>query len=381
MGSPKLTGLIGSGLIGADPFGPKAWSGSSAYFFRKCNEFGILDVVLGFEAAPARRAALMLKNFSFSRKTWRDRFYLDTAYYEALTKAALKRIRDCESDSDLLQIGGIYNIAQNVHQKVKCYSYHDGNLAQVIKSPYKPKSIPTAVFEKALNYESNVYRALDKIFTMSEYLRKSFIEDFGIADEKVITIGAGVNLDEIPNLHDKNYEKKNLFFLGVDFERKGGWQLIRAFKRVRSVFPETKLHIVGPPSLNIGAEFSEGIVFHGFLSRKNPVQKHQFETIVHESSLFVMPSLYEPFGIAPLETMLYQLPCVLTDRWAFPEMVRPGYNGELVAVGDVEDLAERVIHLLKDPVSLRTMGRNAREFVLSNYTWDHVVRRLVAAVS
>jgi glycosyltransferase involved in cell wall biosynthesis len=106
----------------------------------------------------------------------------------------------------------------------------------------------------------------------------------------------------------------------------------------------------------------------------------ELESLFRDCTLFVLPSLYEPFGIAPLEAMLYQLPCLVTDAWALRETVIPGFNGDLVAKGSVEGLAEKLLQLLSKPEALATMGRQGRERVLRDYTWSAVVDRMSAAI-
>jgi alpha-maltose-1-phosphate synthase len=78
--------------------------------------------------------------------------------------------------------------------------------------------------------------------------------------------------------------------------------------------------------------------------------------------------------------MFYQLPCVLTNDWAFRECVTPGVNGELVEKGSVEDLAGKMIRLLSDPARLAVMGEQARERVVTRYTWEAVVGRMSTVV-
>ena len=381
MTKKKLIGVMGSGMIGRDPFGEKSWSGSSKYFFSTCVKFGILERAIGVEVAQYLKLPLMLRDFSFDRVNWRQKFYLDTWYYDALTKTICKQLGPDYFNSNILQIGGIYNIPEFVKGECECYSYHDGNLAQVLKSPYWPKAISKTRVSKALNYERNVYQNMDKIFTMSEYLRKSFMDDFDVPEDKVRNIGAGINLDTIPDVKGKDYEKKNILFIGVDFYRKGGIQLLQAFRIVREAFPRARLHIMGPKNLEISNGLASGIEFHGFISKKNSVQKQLFDAVLQDSSIFVMPSLYEPFGIAPLEAMVHEIPCILSNNWAFPEMVRPGINGELVECGDVDELADKIKLLLGNPDLLNSMGKAGRNIVLENFTWDRVVGKLIKEVS
>lgn len=211
---------------------------------------------------------------------------------------------------------------------------------------------------------------------MSEYLRASFIEDFGVAEARVSTIGCGVNLREIPDIVGKDYERKEILFIGVDFYRKGGGDVLKAFRIVRQKYPSALLHLVGPRTLRIERQESDGVVFHGYLSKAVPEEKRKLFEIFHSSSVFVMPSHYEPFGIAPLEAMAHDIPCLLTNAWAFPEMVTPGENGDLVECGQVVELGEKMVEMLGSPDKLCSMGKAGRRKVLGRYTWPAVVRRL-----
>ncbi|MCI0591225.1 MAG: glycosyltransferase family 4 protein [Gammaproteobacteria bacterium] len=372
----KLIGVMGSGLIGTNPYEENAWSGSSRYFFEECRRQGILHRAFGVEVENVYRFPLILSNFSFNRDLWRHKFYLDTRYYEFLSTRIVGGLTPQDENYALLQIGGIYNLKPLLNAAGPVFSYHDGNLAQAIRNPNFPRKLSRSHVQRAFDYEKRVYQNVDMIFTMSEYLRESFLNDFGIEDRKVKTIGAGINLDSVPEVLKKDYDNENLLFIGADFERKGGMVLLRAFRKVRSVCPAAKLHIVGPRKLAIPSDLSHGVVYQGFLSKNDPIEKRMFAKIMNDSSLFVMPSLYEPFGIAPLEAMAYQIPVILTDGWAFPEMVQPGFNGELVRFGDADDLAEKIISLLKKPSLLETMGKAGRELVLKRFTWQNVVDNL-----
>ena len=88
-----------------------------------------------------------------------------------------------------------------------------------------------------------------------------------------------------------------------------------------------------------------------------------------------MPSLYEPFGIAPLEAMIHQVPCLVTNGWGLKETVVEGQTGGLVECGSVDDLTEKLVHFLKDPDRLRKMGELGRARALE-FTWEKVVGRM-----
>jgi len=382
MPTKQLVGIIGSRMIGTDPFHERSWSGSSHRFFAECLRKDILYRAIGVEAPAIKRWTAMLRNFSPNRSTWSLAYHLDTDYYEALTKAIHVSLQSEDYSRDFLQIGGIYNVPSIVNGRSKCFSYHDGNLAQMAQSPYFPKGFSRKKLKLALAYEREVYAGMDLIFTMSEYLRRSFVEDFGVPESKVVTIGGGVNLTEIPEVrHEKDYTTQQILFVGVEFHRKGGPQLLEAFGRVRAARPGATLHIVGPHHLEDVGKLGDGVIFHGFLDRKDPTQGAILRRLFSDAVLFVMPSLYEPFGIAPLEAMTYQVPCILTNRWAFPEMLEPGVSGELVEPEDHEGLTDRTMYLLDRPDLMRKYGAISRERVLQKYTWGSVVSNLRNALA
>jgi glycosyltransferase involved in cell wall biosynthesis len=373
---------MGSGLIGDDPYHEASWSGSSQHFFRECSAQGILQRAFGVEVNEVLRRTLMLRNFSADRGLWRRKFYLDITYYDLLARKITGGLRDEDRDCDVLQIGGIYNLRPLLSSDRRLFSYHDANFAQALSSPEFPREISPKRIARVMKYERDVYDGIDVIFTMSDYLRSTFIESFGVAPSRVKTIGAGINFESLPEVTaHKTYDTKKLLFIGANFQRKGGPQLLQAFQQVRTAHPSAELYIVGPRNLTLPAEVSAGVVYVGFLSKKDPAQMRRLAEILATASLFVMPSLYEPFGIAPLEAMAHGIPAVLTNAWAFPEMVTPGVNGELVKVGDAGDLAEKLIALLNDPSRLAAMGAAGRAIVESRFTWPVVVGRLKAELN
>jgi glycosyltransferase involved in cell wall biosynthesis len=378
----KFVGIIGSGQIGLTPFDRQSWSGSSRFFFRECERQGLLSRAFGVEVPRLKRYAFMALNYSPNGRRWRTRYYMDPRYREALTKIVRTRLLPDDFDHSFLQIGAMYDVPGLVNGRCPCFSYHDGNMAQSLRSPYAVKGLNAESVRRGLEFEKRVYRGLTRIFTMSEYLRQSFIDDFDVPPARVQCVGAGVNLERLPERpQDKMFDTKAVLFIGVDFARKGGWQLLRAFKTVRKRHPDARLHIVGPRELAIPAELSDGVEHHGFLRKTDATDRSRLEELFRRCSLFVMPSLYEPFGIAPLEAMAHQLPCVVTNGWALREIVTPGCNGELVDVGDEDSLASTIIGLLSSPDTLGRLGENGRQRVVADYTWEKVVTRLKAGIA
>jgi starch synthase len=368
----KLTVFCG-GSVGADPYSPKTWSGSCLSLLNAMDGAGILDQAVGIRVAPPLNSLLLARNFSRNRAVWRAHYYFDPAFRRALTRAA-KTVP--VSGSHLLQIGHMFSLPAAFPGK-KCISYHDGNLSELINSGFGLNGISRQRIDQALRYEEETAAQMSAILTFSEYLRQSFISNYRIPAERVHNVGGGINLTDLPPANPgKDYSLPRILFVGTDFVRKGGPQLLEAFRIVRQALPNAELHIAGPENLK---DLSPGVISHGRLSKADPTQKSKLESLFRDCSLFVIPSLYEPFGIAPLEAMLYQVPCLVTDAWALREEVRPGLNGELVTKGSVSDLSTKILAMLSNPARLADMGRRGRELILREYTWSAVAQRMTTA--
>lgn len=141
--------------------------------------------------------------------------------------------------------------------------------------------------------------------------------------------------------------------------------LLGAYSLIKASHPGASLGIVGEGPLEgelkrIAAEQDlSDVTFHGFLSGQALIDMYC------AASCFVLPSIYEPFGVVVLEAMAAGLPVVVSDRVGSAEdFVLAGKNGFVFSAGDSRELAAAVDRSLQDGAD---MGLSAREVVLR---WD-----------
>src|SRR5688572_4958485 len=177
-------------VMDEDPFSELTWSGSSKYLFDELNRQGVLHKAVSAEVSPATRKIIQILNYHPDMKKWKFKFHLDTRLYSRMTRAALSQLsgEDLKSIDATLQVGAWYDMT-SVTDRLHA-SYHDGNLAALLSSPFGHPDIARSHITRTLSYERTLYAKLDVIFPMSNWLADSFHYDFGVPYDKLVPVGA-----------------------------------------------------------------------------------------------------------------------------------------------------------------------------------------------
>lgn len=355
-----------------DPRHRDTWSGIPAQLlpaFEKST--GVTINAVDVESGKLTDLMSKVMNFSPTRERWAARHHYGPFLVGVRSRRATAEM--ARHSGPTLQFGAQFLTTGSTDQ---LYLYCDANVLYGARSPYPKRSDYLTEREVAVmvDRERQVYAAARTIFVFSEALKRSFINDFGISPDKVIVVGAGVNLD-LPDPKDlKNGPQLDspptILFVGREYERKGGPDLVKAFKSVRAQIPDARLQIAGC-RINIS---DPGVEVIGPIER-TPEGRAVLAKLYRSADIFCMPSLYEPFGIVFAEAMMFGLPCVGTNQNAMPEVIAEG-TGWLVPPGDVAALASTLVDALRERRRLFEMGRTARERALALFTWPHVAARM-----
>lgn len=219
--------------------------------------------------------------------------------------------------------------------------------------------------------ERELYQDSTAIFVMSNHVRRSLIEDYDVDPKRCIMIGAGCNVSpDGYDLANRKKSKKEILFVGKQWERKGGPVLLEAFKFVLEKHPDAKLKILGcSPKVDI-----PNVEVLGFLPHEE-VKRHFLS-----AGVFCMPTRREPFGIVYLEAMAFGVPIVATDLGALPDLVDNGHNGVLVPVDDPDELTRGICRVLEDDeFAFRCKVEGVRK-IKEFYSWDLVAARMRAEI-
>jgi glycosyltransferase involved in cell wall biosynthesis len=174
-------------------------------------------------------------------------------------------------------------------------------------------------------------------------------------------------------------------FVGGDFERKGGFELVEAFEMVHRERPTARLLLMGsdPAARNPDREVHSwvsasrrqraletlaGLEARGVARTAAWAGRDALDESFSSADAFVMPTHAEGFGFTNVEAMSFGLPVITSTAGPARELVADGRTGVLVPPGDVEALREAMVKMVDDRAGGRAMGAAGREEYLARFT-------------
>lgn len=234
---------------------------------------------------------------------------------------------------------------------------------------------------RALAAERAIAQACDGVFTVADYVRDDWIAQYGLAPDKVVGIGTGLGGHLGLDGHIKDYARGHLLYVGKHgFDTKGGPLLLAGFDRALRTRPDLRLVIIADAADPTLAPHLPAI-------RANPaIDFHQtgtpdFVDLVRGAALYASPAAVEPWGLIYLEALMVETPVLGLNRSAMAQLTDGGRVGFLVDEETPDAVGAAIVDAMSDPERLARMGREGRQFVEANFTWDRTVRTILDTLS
>ncbi len=259
-----------------------------------------------------------------------------------------------------------------------------GKRPRVVSSKHNDDQFRLGRTQRALNHQ--LWRMTDKGIAISEAVRRFSIEVEGAAPEKIETIHYGLKpLTGDPLARRKAArEKLNLapeaVVIGVTcrlVEQKGLVYGLEAFAQAAQNRPEAQLIITGDGPLRASLEAQAKDL--GIESKTRFLGwREDAAEIMAAYDIFLMPSLWEGFGLVLLEAMAQSVPVIASRVSAIPEIVAEGETGLLAAPRDGEALAAHLALLIEDAPLRRHFGMLGQERLETHFSAPEMIRRTAA---
>ncbi len=214
----------------------------------------------------------------------------------------------------------------------------------------------------------------DKVICVSYLTRGIALNRYGVNPEKVEVVynavdlpdGKAVGTDPIAR------DEKIVLFLGRITMQKGPEYFLQAAKKVLGKFKKVRFVIAGSgdlisQSVSLAAELGIGkhVAFTGFL-RGDDVGR-----IFRMADLYVMPSVSEPFGIAPLEAISHNVPVIISNQSGVSEVLTHVLK---VDFWDIDDMANKIVAVLRHPPLQRVL-RQQGQIELRKLSWKDSAKK------
>lgn len=219
----------------------------------------------------------------------------------------------------------------------------------------------------------------------NSYVTRTELVNLGINPDNIPVIYPGLDISVESLASSKHFMgEPKILFVGSVEKRKGVLTLIESLTYLSDeVF---RLDIIGNTSSQPdyvvkckeaakSSPTSDCIHFHGRVSDS------RLEQYYREATLFVLPSLWEGFGIVIAEAMVYKLPIICSKIPVFEELIIDKEDGILVPPNDSEQLGLTIKKMLNNKDFLKTLSENAYNKSKMFHSWKYVSQKIWEVIS
>ncbi len=228
-----------------------------------------------------------------------------------------------------------------------------------------------------LGMQKRVSRSFRRIITVSECARNDISTDFRIPRHRFAVVPNGINTELFYPIPEIEREKHRIIVTNsADTPLKGLYHLLRAVAKISAARP-VGLTVIGKPKENGGVERLVAELGIGRLVRfTGRVSNEEFVREYARSTVAVVPSIYEGFGLPAGEAMACGIPVISTSGGALPEVV--GQAGMIVPPKDPDALAAAIVRIFDNPELARQLGQRGYQRVHSHFTWEKAAEQTVS---
>ena len=234
-------------------------------------------------------------------------------------------------------------------------------------------SINKAVYD----LEKEGFEKAQKVIAVSGYTKKIVSEQYGISAEKISVVHNGVNYEEYQTTSNslsalKQNGHKIVLFAGRITLQKGPDYFVKLAQKVSTYNPHVIFLVVGSGDMQrrmmeevAALGLSDKIIFTGFL------RGEELTNVYKIADVYVMPSVSEPFGITPLESLACGTPVLISKQSGVSEVLRHALRADF---WDVDEMTNKIVSVLEHPSLHAALAENGRE-ESRRQTWNEAAKK------
>jgi glycosyltransferase involved in cell wall biosynthesis len=226
-----------------------------------------------------------------------------------------------------------------------------------------------------LGMQGRVSRRLSHIITVSEASKVDIGKAFSIPSHRFRVVANGINTDIFhPVQGAKRLDNEIMVTNSADTPLKGLRFLIEAVANIRRTRP-VHLTVIGKPKEDgVIEKLVKSLGAQDYITFTGRIEDSEFADYYSRTTIAVVPSIYEGFGLPAGEAMACRVPVISTTGGALPEVV--GDAGVLVPPGNAKALEDAIIDLLDHHEKRERLAEAGFRRVKENFTWINTARQV-----
>lgn len=217
----------------------------------------------------------------------------------------------------------------------------------------------------------------DRIIAVSSFTKNKIIKYYGINPDKIKVVHNAIEFQDyiVNEMHDLKKSKKIVLFLGRLTLQKGPDYFVDTARKVVDHYPNVAFLVVGSGDMEnaiirkvASMGLADKFIFTGWFKKESDIQK-----AYQMADMFIMPSVSEPFGLVPLESIHSGTPALISHQSGVSEVVTNCLKSDF---WDTDDMANKIVAVLRHRALHNTLKENGKREV-DKMTWDTPAKRCV----
>jgi mannosylfructose-phosphate synthase len=245
-------------------------------------------------------------------------------------------------------------------------------------------------FKHRLAEELRIFTSVTAQSVTTQLQKEKLDTLYGFKADNVVVISPGVDVHSfsLPKPGAKKAAKdlpdRYVFCLSRIDANKGHDLLLHAFDIVQKRIPDIHLIIGGGSPNPQERELAVLSTMKEIISQKGLngkaqilgyIPDHALVSLYQQAELFVLPSIFEPFGMTALEAMACGRPVVASKFGGIRNVIKTGHNGLLVDPSDAEEFANAMMALLNDKELVEKLGAEGYRTIQELFSWEAIAKK------
>jgi len=232
--------------------------------------------------------------------------------------------------------------------------------------------------EKMLFDRKKELEGADMCIAASTFTKKTLVEN-GMDAGKVVVVPYGVNIDRYTYIQGEIKDEVTFAFVGSYTFRKGINYLLEAATELKKRGYKFRIKMTGRDKAGFIEKFKIQYPLDNVEYFSN-ISHEELITMLHQSDVFVFPSLCEGFAFSIVEAMATGLPVITTNNTIGADIIEEGEQGFVIEPANLEVLISKMEYFILHPEKYKEMGYKA-SLKVKSLTWDDFRKGVVDVVS